>query len=489
MTSANRVQVLFVRETTPGTTPVTPRMRTARITSETLAFNPTYVDSDEVRSDRMIVDPILVMKDSNGGVSFELSYPEDGSFLSDVLRSGLMAPWVNTPTFDNDGTADSIVTDAGTVTDTYAVASGGAAAVLGHLVRATGFTNTANNQVFRVASSSATTVVGSGLSLTAETAPPAAAKLKVVGFQGVSDDISALSDGLGSTLLDFTTLGLAVGQWIKIGGTAAGDKFATAALNGFARISGTITATKIPLDNLPTGWTTDDGYEKTIKVWVGDQVKNGLTETSLSIERGFLGQSVPTYIVTKGMHVNTIDLNLASKQKITGTAAFMGMGGSSSTVALDASPDAATTNKVMAANANVGRLAENGSIVTAPNWARSLTLQVNNNLRQLEDVGSDSPPAVREGECTVTGKIDTYFGDDTMLNKFYDGTVTSINARVAKDGQAIILQVPRATLRGGGNPQVTGKNTDVMASFDYSASKDETTSAHIIVDRICYYES
>ncbi len=488
MTSTNRVQLAFVREITPGTTPNTPRMRTARMTGESLSFTPNFVDPDEIRPDRMNVDPIMTIKEPAGGVNFEQSFPDDNSFLSDMYRSAMFNPWVNTPVFDNDGTADSVVTDAGTTSNTYVVASGGAAVKMAHLVRATGLTNAANNQIFRAASSTGTTVVGTGLSLTAETAPPAAAKLKVVGFQGASADITATASGLGSTVLDFTTLGLVVGQWIKIGGTAAGDKFATAALNDFARITA-ITATALTLDNRPVGWTTDVGTGKTIKVWVGDQIKNGVTPTSFTFEKGFLGQTVPVYIVSRGMVVDTLQHSIASRDKVKGSVSFKGMGGAESTASLDAVPDAATTGQIMAANANVGRIGVNGSGVTSPNWAKSIEFTINNNLRSIEAVDSQSPVAVREGECTVTGKSSLYFGDDTELAAFYAGTPRPINSRVAKNGQALIWQFPRATYRGGGNPQAGAKNQDVMQDFDWQASIDTTTNSHVILDRFEYYEA
>ena len=146
MTTSNRVQLTQVRETTAGTTPTTPRMRAARITSESLSFSPDYIDSDELRSDRMLGDPIKVMQASQGSINFEMSYPDDNSPLSDWLRSAFYNTWVNTPSFFNDGTADSVITDAGTSANTYAVVSGGTTVVVGHLVRATGFTNAANNQ-------------------------------------------------------------------------------------------------------------------------------------------------------------------------------------------------------------------------------------------------------------------------------------------------------------------------------------------------------
>jgi len=487
MTTSNRTQLVVVREVTTGTTPTTPRMRTARYVSESLSFTPEYIDSDEIRSDRMLGDPIKVMQGSQGSINGEMSYPDDNSPLSEFLRSAFYNPWVNTPVFDNDGVADSVVTDAGTTANTYTVVSGGTNAKVGHLVRATGFTNAANNQIFRVASSTGTTIVGTALGLTAEAAPPGTAKLQVVGAQGASADITATASGLGSTALNFTTLGLVPGQWIKVGGTAAGDRFATALLNAWIRVTA-ITATALTCDNLPAGWTTDTGTGKTIKFWFGDQIRNGTTPTTMSIEKGFLDQTVPSYIVNTGMGVNTFSVTIQSRQKVTWAAAFTGMGGSASTTALDAVPDAATTGQVMAANANVGRIAEAGATLTSPNWAASLNFQINNNLRTLESVDQASPVGVNGGECTVTGTIDTYYGDISLLNKLYAGTATAINCREEKNSQALVWQFPRVLYRSGA-PAAGGKNQDIHLEMDFQASIDTTlTNAQILCDRIPYFE-
>jgi hypothetical protein len=488
--TSNRVQLATVRETTLGTTPNTPRMRNARMTGESLQFNQTFVDSMELRSDRMLADPIKTMASSQGAINIELNYPVDSSPESDMLRSALYSAWVNAPAFDNDGTADSVITDAGTTANTYVVASGGASVKLGHLVRATGFAIAANNKAtpFRVASSSATTVVGTALSLTAETAPLGTARLKVVGFMGAAGDITAAAGGLASTALDFTTLGLQPGMWLKIDSTTTINGFATAANNDWIRISGTITATSIPCDNLPSGWSVDAGAAKTIAVYFGDYIQNGTTQTSLTIERGFMDQVTPTYIVNTGMVVNEYDINITSKAVITGTVNFLGMGGSQSTVALDASTDALQTGVSMAANANVGRVAEAGAALTSPNWAKSLKFKIANNNRQLEAVDSTSPVGINSGECTITGTMETYFGSNSLLTKFYAGTTTAINSRVVKSSQALIWQFPRVTYKGNGNPQATGKNTDIMASFDFSATYDSVlTLKQVQLDRVEFY--
>src|SRR6185369_5270438 len=123
MGTANRVQLSTVRESTLGTTPTTPRMRAARFTGEALAFNQEFVDSGEIRSDRMLGDPAKVFAASQGSINFEMSYPVDNSPESDFLRSAFYNTWNNQPAFDNDGTADSVITDSGTTANTYVVTS------------------------------------------------------------------------------------------------------------------------------------------------------------------------------------------------------------------------------------------------------------------------------------------------------------------------------------------------------------------------------
>jgi hypothetical protein len=489
MSDANRTRLCHVRETTLGVTPGTPRMRTARMTGEQIRFAPTTVQSNELRADRMNSDPIQVDQVNQGAVNGELSYPVDKSPFSDWLESLFCQVWDNTPSFDNDGTADSVITDAGTTADTYAVASGGSAVVAGHLVRATGFSNPANNQIFRAASSTGTTIVGSSLGLTAETAPPAKARLKVVGFQGASGDIAATATGLSSTALDFTTLGLKIGGWVKIGGSAAGDKFATAANNGWARITA-IEAKALSLDNLPTGWSTDAGTGKTVKVWFGDQVKNGLDTIGQTLERGFLSQQTPTYLISRGMVAGQGEFRFESQQIATWSITFQGLTGEATATALDASPDAATTNPIMAAAVNVGRIAENGVAIGGPNYIRSVGLTINNNLRNLGGIRSDGlvgPEDIGKGSVDVTVQVETYFGSSALLNKLFDQTPTNINVRIAKNGQAMVWGLPRLTYTDG-TANATGKNTDVMLPLTSMASLDELTNAHILLDRLEYYE-
>jgi hypothetical protein len=488
MTQTNRVQLAGVRETTPGTTPTTPRMLKERITGESLElFVPQFEENDELRADRMNEDATQIFKDSKGAYNFRVFYPSDLSLRSEIYRSAFYNPWTNTPYADNDGTADSVIT-AFALTNSVLTAAFSAAIAVGHIVRVTGATNSGNNGNHVCTTGSATAPRFSGSVFVDEAAPPAACRAKVIGFQGTAGDITATATGLASTTLDFTTLGLAVGMPVKVGGSSAGSKFATTALNVEVTISA-IAAHALTFDNRPSGWTTDAGAAKTIEVYIPDMIKNGTTHTALTLEKGFLGQTVPNYHVGTGMTVNTLNHKIESKKTLSGSVSFMGMGGSTSTTAQDASPDAAPTGNLFAANVNVGRVMEGGAILASPNFCKMLEFTINNNLRQVEDITIDSPAGINEGECQVDVNFDTYYGDATYKDKFYNGTATSLFAVVKKNNQALAWFFPRVVYRGGGNPQASGKNQDVMLPLQGRSSYDSTTGAHIIMARFEYYPS
>lgn len=485
MTDSNRVRVAVVRETTLGTPPGSPRMRTARITGEGIKYAPKFFTPNEIRSDRMSADATQVNLENSGSLNLEWSYPQDGTFLSEIDQSAFFNLWTNAPTRDNDGTAASVITSV-TVTTNVVVVTTGTSFAIGHLVRTTGFGLAANNSINRVTTGGATSFTCSGATYATEASPAAAARAKVVGFQGVAADITATATGLGATTLNFTTLGLAVGQWIKIGGTATGDKFATAALNDWVRITA-IAATALTCDNLPTGWGTDTGTGKTIKVWFGDYIRNGTTFVSLAVERAFLDQATPTYIYTKGLVVDQLSHDLSSEAAVTSAANFIGMTSVTGTVAYGTSYDAATTALVMTGNVSVGRVAEAGATLISPNWSRSLKFTIANNVRMLTALGNVGAVSLGVGEVGVTGTLETFFGSNALLTKLLAGTLSSLSARVSANSQAIIWTMPRVTFTDG-SPNAGGKNQDVMLPLSFATSYDSVTASEIQKDRFEYFE-
>lgn len=487
--SSNRRQISAVLETTLGTTPTTPRMRQKVITGEALKYGPTFADSTEMRSDRMTSDSILVGLDSSGTMNWEFHYPYPDSTADFDIRSAFYNNWVLTPVRDNDSVASSVITSLAATA--LVCVTGPTTFAIGHLVRTTGFALAANNKIALVTTGGALGYSATGAGYTIDAAPAAAARAKVVGFGGVAADITATATGLGSTTLDFTTLGLAVGQWIKIGGTAVGDKFATAVCNARARIIA-IAAHALTLDNLPVGWTTDTGTAKTIKCWFGDRIINGITQISQTIERGDLGMTTPVYIVQPGMVASQWSISCKPKAVITGVTTYMGMQGSQSTVTLDSVIDAAPPQALFpqfAGSANIGRVSENGGTLTTPNWCIAFDMTVANNLQAAETIDGVGPQDIVPGECLVTGTMTTIWGDNSILTRFFAGTPTQLCLAFTKNQQMVFLTLPRVTLNSDGNPSAGGKNVIINTTFGFRASKDDSlTSSIVSLDRLEYTE-
>lgn len=493
MTSSNRTQLAGVAEAEYGTTPENPRMRKQRVTSIGLTFKTDTVTSDDIRDDRMNSDPIHVGETDGGQIGIEWHYPVYGCLLDEEIKSAFCNDWLNTPFRDNDGVVAAAVVSIDAATQIVTVVNGGAF-VANHLVRFTGFASAANNRLGKCTTGSGTVPVFLGAGLVDDAAPAVAARMKVVGFEGDAGDISAAVDSLMSVDLDFTTLGLSIGQWVKVAATGA-YSFDTAGCNGWARVCAAVTAHNIPLDNLPVGWAADAGAGKTIRVFFGDVMKNGVGKYGVTLERGFLGQSVPTYIAQNGMRVNTMEFGGAAKEKVTGTVAFMGLKGTIATDPLDPTPDEAPINDnypVFAMSANCGRVGEAGVALGKPDWAKSVKFAINNNLRAIDAVsdGENTAPGsvdIEDGSFDVTVTLETFFGSKALLEKVMNGTQTGINTRVFKGVQALIWEAPRLTATDG-DPNVSGKNTDVTLPATFSASKDSVTGAQLILNRIEYFQ-
>lgn len=487
MTSANRTRLTYVREVTRGVTPASPNMRKMRMTGEGLLARPDFVQSAEIRDDRMMSDPARVYKETGGTIGFEFSYPVADSPLAEAIANAFQNDWTGLPARDNAGVADSVITNVLASTDTYTVTTG-AAFVAGQVILASGFTNSANNGVFVAqAGTTATAVVAPAApGLVDEAVPPGTARLKAVGVQGEAGDIVATASGLTSTTLNFTTLGLSVGQFVKIGGAAAGTQFATAANNGFARVT-SIAANALGLDELPTGWGADTGATKTIQILVPDFIKNGVTMLTATIERGFMAHVPPTYLVGVGMHVDQMKLNMGLKDIIKGEFSFRGLSSPlPSTTSLDDTPMDETTDPVMTANVDVTRVTLDGATAVGPNWLQSVELTLNNNLRAIDAIGSDTAVDIAAGECAVSLKTEVIFGDKTSVDAFLAGTPLRASFAMKKAGRGVIIHFPRMIRMNGGNPNATAKNTDVKMSMEAMASKDAATSAHIIMCRFEY---
>ena len=87
--SGSRRQIAYVPEVVFGTTPATPTFKVFRATGGTVRTNKTTVVSDEIRSDRNVIDELMTGQDVTGQYPFEFS----AGTLDDILEAALCGAW------------------------------------------------------------------------------------------------------------------------------------------------------------------------------------------------------------------------------------------------------------------------------------------------------------------------------------------------------------------------------------------------------------
>jgi len=290
-------------------------------------------------------------------------------------------------------------------------------------------------------------------------------------------DISIDADSIDTVGEDFTTLGVAAGDWVYISG------FTSSALDGFYKINGTVTTTELPIERAAGAAVESAGASVTIKV--GDTLVNGVTAKSYTLERSYEDQSTVLYEYLRGMMPGTFSLTAASKAIVECSFGFLGSTQEyTETRVSGATSSSAGSFSVYNASSNVGKIAEGGSPISGSNFVTEATIEIDNNLRERNAVGHLGAVSIGSGEFNVTGSLNTYFDNKTLAEKVVANTETSISlAFKASDGATLIFDLPRVKFSEG-SPEVSGKNEDVMLNLAYQAILDETLGYTLKITRI-----
>ena len=469
MADANRSSIRYVQEVTNGVTPANPAFQSLGYTSSSMTLNVDTESDDTIVPDRQVLDVPVLGFEVSGDISARLRF----GALDDFFQASLGGTWANTPR----QTFTAVATNALTV------ASGGAAFLTGHLVRLTG-TPLNNGAVRRVASSTATSITLS--SAAAETS--VSGQVRVVGIEGVAADIAALASParLTTVALNFINLGFVAGQWIKIAEGANG--FATQANNTWVRIA-SVTATTLTLDSTPTGWAADAGTGRTIRLLMGDHVRNGLVRRSFSIEREIVrADEISTFRVFRGVEFD-LSFDLAARSNIQVAFEAMGLNANnySTTRTTGATTLAAVEGEIYNASSNIGQIRiNNADFLTA---ITSLSIETTNNMRGREAIANTGYASLGQGRFELTGTLEAYFGDASLINAIQNNTPLSISAPMLANDKAsgYHLDIPRVKFTEGGD-EVSGVDSDIIPSLGFQGLKHSTLGYTFQLTRYAYLE-
>ncbi len=477
MSDTNRVALRYVEESTTGSVPATPNWETMCITgAPALAAVPQTVVSEKIRSDRQISDLILVGTEAGGETPSELAFGTADGLLEGAYSNRFQSR-VNR--LNNKGATQitAATASAFTVTDESDTV------VVDDILRGEGFA-VAGNNAFHIVDGVPTNTSFPSATAEVEASPPAAATLHVVGRRSAAGDLDFTAGSpstLASTILDFTTLDLQVGDWVKLAG------FITNPVNnGYFRIS-ILTANLLTFDREPTGVVTENPVG-TVDVYMGERLINGTELISFSLEEVFNDHSPITFHYLRGMHVDGFEWTADAQAVVTSQFTFLGFNAFFSD-AIDPATEESTdgagritgsvtlpvpSGQVLNSSSNVARIARGGVTIAGKNFVLQATMAIANNLRRRNAVGSLGAVSVGQGEFSVTGALQTYFDDKSLAQDVINNTETSYDTIFQDDtAHTTLFDMPRIKFSEG-SPEVPGKNDDVTINLQYQAILDET---------------
>jgi hypothetical protein len=472
-------------ETTPGVLPATPIWEELEINS--------YSDfGGQIQT--VARDIIQASRQNKKGTVTDLD--ASGGFTVDVTQNNLAKMYQGFLFADAHEKADTLsynsaaipITAVDGANDQFEAASGLGIFRIGDLVLASGFGVAANNGLHYL-DTVAAGAVDTTSNLTAEASPPATAGIQAVGFQfGSGDCTLSVAAGvltLGTTTKDLTQLGLAVGEWVFIGGDATAMHFATSP-SGYARVA-TIAANAITFDKVTATFVTDAGVGKTIQIFFGKFIRNesesaDIITRTYNIERtlGNDGDGVQSEYL-EGAIANTLQINLPTADKMTADLGFIAQdntqrsgatGVKSGTRVAAATEDAFnTSSKVYRSKLNIlaaGTLEPTALFA----YITSANISINNNASLAKAVGVLGGFDVILGNFVVGGSAEAYFNSIAGQQAVRDNADVTYDLIMAQDNAGLVYDIPLMAL-GNGRANVT-KDQAIKIPLDFQAAEGYT---------------
>lgn len=290
---------------------------------------------------------------------------------------------------------------------------------------------------------------------------------------GVSID---LTSGTPASTLEstgaFTASDVAVGDFVEV---------VQGSTRGYFRVLTRPDNNTITVEGPLTGFTTA-GTRTDVVVTNGAAAENGTATKSFTFERSYLDHSPTTYEYLTGLEIDTFSVTASASAIVTASFGMLGMSHSSVTSqAAGVSDGADNSTTPFNASNNVATIGEAGT--PGLQVCTELTMEVANNLRQRNVIGTEGAESIGSGEFNVTGQLSVYFEDNTLLEKLLNNTQTSISFGFSDGtGNALIFDMPAVKFTEG-VPEVSGKNEDVMLNLGYQAFRDSTDEYTLRVTR------
>tara|TARA_R110002167_G_C12707228_1_gene655169 strand:- start:61716 stop:63233 length:1518 start_codon:yes stop_codon:yes gene_type:complete len=378
-----------------------------------------------------------------------------------------------------------------------------AALVAGTLIFARGFDTAGNNGLKEVDAASSVTLTKVTTALTAETpAVTTGARIDVCGFRLTDAVWTDSTKTLTTALVDETTLGLSVGQKIRVGSDL--NSFTNGELVG--RIVSIHATNGIVLDkveNLGLTSTLSGGGDETatdVDILYGPFIRNTSVDDADFVERSFQFELTynnlqnpdgmgDEYEYAIGNLCNELTLNLPGQDKGTMSFGFIGTN----------SDDITTTRKGNVSNSV--EAIQNSAFNTSSDFARlnlwttaeadlgscfkTLTLTLGNEVSPEKCLGTLGALFMNTGNFSVSLDAELLFTDSALAQSIKDNATVTFDVLMKNDDGAIALDIPSLTLGGGARSFPV--NESIKISVTGTAFQDATLGTSIGITEFPYF--
>lgn len=228
----------------------------------------------------------------------------------------------------------------------------------------------------------------------------------------------------------------------------------------------------------------DDFIEAAMaKSWATDVLLNGTDLKSFTVQKHIQDCTTPAYINFTGSCVNAMSLNFEVGSPLTGSFGMMALGAAvTETQFTGATFVDAPTKDVMNSVSNVVEILEDG--VASTSEFKSISIDLSNNIRAQDAIGSLSHIGMVLGQVAVSGNISIYFEDKTMLDKYIANTSFSISFKVEDAaGNSYTFLMPKVKFQSGAVVS-GGLDTDIMFDGTWTAIYDSVENTMIKITRV-----
>lgn len=276
----------------------------------------------------------------------------------------------------------------------------------------------------------------------------------------------------------FTTL--QPGQWFQLNmpGTANDKKF----FRNSVSVAPTSTTVTLDVSTPAAAATAIAGTA------VGSaRLTNGTVLTTFSMEKQIA--EVGQYLLFTGMGVSKFSTSFTASQLTEATFSFMGKSSlRTTTTSMPGAIVESQTFDIQNTVTGFGNLWEGGVPLTSTS-VKTISLDIDSALRVQEALGSLGAVGLGIGTFVAKGNVTVYFANGNLYDKYANDTYTSISFYTKdRDGNGYIFTMPKVSLTGA-KIVAGGRNTDLMAEFQYEALADKGNAVPalrktLIIDRV-----